>query len=59
MGKREEILYLRPFLIPFDALAHKHLLDDLSEETIQRFIRKNKEETNAYIRNILLPQTTL
>ena len=25
------IVYLRPFEIPFDAIAHKHLLDDLSK----------------------------
>ena len=37
--------YLCPFSSPFDALAHKHLLEDLSPETIRRFIRSHRKET--------------
>lgn len=37
--------YLCPFSIPFDALAHKHLLEDLSPRTIRRFMRSHREET--------------
>ena len=37
--------YLRSFSIPFDALAHKHLLEDLSPVTIRRFMRSHREET--------------
>lgn len=39
------LFYLRPFSVPFDALAHKHLLEDLSLKTIRRFIRNHREET--------------
>lgn len=39
------LFYLRPFSVPFDALAHKHLLEDLSLKTISRFIRNHREET--------------
>lgn len=53
MQGRDSILYLRPFLIPFDALAHKHLLDNLSGETIRQFIRKNRQITKIYIRALL------
>ena len=37
--------YLRSFSIPFDALAHKHLLEALSLKTIRRFIRTYQAET--------------
>lgn len=37
--------YLCSFSIPFDALAHKHLLEDLSPRTIRRFMRSHREET--------------
>ena len=37
--------YLRSFSTPFDALAHKHLLEDLSPRTIRRFMRSHREET--------------
>ena len=39
------LFYLRSFSVPFDALAHKHLLEDLSLKTIRRFIRNHREET--------------
>jgi hypothetical protein len=45
----ESIVYLRPFDIPFDAIAHKHLLDDLSKETVLDCIDKHKEETKIWL----------
>ncbi len=41
----KHLFYLRSFSVPFDALAHKHLLEDLSLKTIRRFIRNHREET--------------
>ena len=41
----KSLLYLRSFSTPFDALAHKHLLEDLSSKTIRIFIRNHREET--------------
>ena len=45
-GKR--LFYLRSFPVPFDALAYKHLLEDLSLKTIRRFIRAHQTETKQY-----------
>ena len=39
---------LRSFPVPFDALAYKHLLEDLSLKTIRRFIRSHQAETKQY-----------
>lgn len=44
------IVYLRPFEIPFDAIAHKHLLDDLSIQSVLNWIDKHKEETKVWLR---------
>lgn len=44
-----EIVYLRPFKLPFDALAHKHILDDLSKETVLEWIKQHKEETKRWL----------
>lgn len=44
-----EILYLRPFNIPFDAIAHKHLLDVLSRESVLSYINKHKDETEVWL----------
>lgn len=44
------IVYLRPFEIPFDALAHKHLLDSLSKDSVSNWIDKHKEETKIQLR---------
>ncbi len=44
-ARGESLSYLNSFSIPFDALAHKHLLDDLSQKTIRKFIRNHREET--------------
>lgn len=43
------ILYLCPFEIPFDAIAHKYLLDYLSKETVLEWIDKYKEKTKQML----------
>ena len=47
-ARGKHLFYLRSFSIPFDALAHKHLLDDLSLKTIKKFIRIYQAETKRY-----------
>lgn len=47
-----DIVYIRSFSQPFDAVAHKHLLDFLSEETINDLIKKNKINTHLYLDRI-------
>ncbi len=42
------VVYLRPFDVAFDALAHKHLLDSLSKATCRNIIRQNREQTKRY-----------
>ena len=44
------IVYLRQFELPFDALAHKHLLEDLSRKSALHWINKHKEETEIWLR---------
>lgn len=46
--RKEKLYYLRPFEEPFDGLAHKHLLDSLSKETINLLVRRNREQTEIY-----------
>ena len=46
--RKEKLYYLRPFEEPFDSLAHKHLLDSLSQETISLLVRRNREQTEIY-----------
>ena len=46
--RKEKLYYLRPFEKPFDGLAHKHLLDSLSKDTINFFVRRNRERTEIY-----------
>lgn len=46
--RKEKLYYLRPFEKPFDGLAHKHLLDSLSQETISLLVRRNREQTEIY-----------
>ncbi|MBN2661628.1 MAG: hypothetical protein JXR54_10205 [Tannerellaceae bacterium] len=45
MKPDERVLYLHPFGSPFDGVAHKHLLDDLSKNTVRYLIKKQKVET--------------
>ena len=46
--RKEKLSYLRPFEEPFDGLAHKHLLDSLSQDTINHLVRRNREQTEIY-----------
>ena len=46
------ILYLRPFTIPFDAVAHKQLLSILSKKTVLDWIDKHKEETKIWLKTL-------
>ena len=46
--RKEKLSYLRPFEEPFDGLAHKHLLDSLSKDTINHLVRRNRERTEIY-----------
>ena len=43
------IVYLRPFEIPFDAIAHKHLLTSLSKKSVLFWIDKHKQETKIWL----------
>lgn len=47
--QKVRFVYLRPFDVPFDALAHKNLLDTLSKKTIADWVHKHKEETKLWI----------
>ncbi|MBN1990152.1 MAG: hypothetical protein JW783_12190 [Bacteroidales bacterium] len=44
----EKVVYYRSFTNPFDALAHKHLLEELSRESIIR----NVTQQNPTLRNL-------
>ncbi|PIN27882.1 hypothetical protein [Prevotella intermedia] len=46
--RKGKLSYLRPFEEPFDGLAHKHLLDSLSKDTINHLVRRNREQTEIY-----------
>ena len=46
--RKEKLYYLRPFEEPFDGLAHKHLLDSLSKDTINHLVRRNWKQTEIY-----------
>ena len=46
--RKEKLSYLRPFEEPFDGLAHKHLLDSLSKDTISLLVQRNREQTEIY-----------
>ena len=48
----ERMVYVRSFRVPFDAAAHKHLLDDLSLPTVRRIINRQKPITNKIIQDI-------
>ena len=46
--RKEKLYYLRPFEEPFDGLAHKHLLDSLSKDTISLLVQRNRDQTEIY-----------
>lgn len=43
--KGDHVVYLRSFHSPFEALAHKHLVGDLSMRTVKAMIKREKRET--------------
>jgi hypothetical protein len=43
------IVYLRPFVLPIDAIAHKHLLSDLSHSSLCRLIRHQRDFTESML----------
>lgn len=44
-----KIVYLRPFELPFDAIAHKYLLDYLSKDSVMNWFNNHKEETKKWL----------
>ena len=48
----ENIVYMHPFGKPFDAAAHKILLEFLSLESIQFIINKQKAKTNLFLSSV-------
>ncbi len=48
-----DVVYLHPFNSPFDALAHKHLIDDLSRRTVKDMIKREKIQTKMRLKMIL------
>jgi hypothetical protein len=49
IADEEKVVYLRDFSRPFDALAHKHLLDALSSSSIRHLILKYKNVTRSLL----------
>lgn len=43
------VVYLCPFKDPFDALAHKHLLDHLSKESVLNWVNNHRQETKVWL----------
>ncbi len=53
LDKLEKIVYYRSFINSFDALAHKHLLESLSNESIMHNIKEiNPSLSNLTFNNI-------
>ena len=53
----EELVYYRSFGAPFDALAHKHLLDSLTKESVMHTIKQVNPSLKSLIPEII-NQTT-
>lgn len=51
--KGHHVVYLRSFHSPFDALAHKHLVDHLSMTTVKAMIKREKRQTMIRLKMIL------
>jgi hypothetical protein len=47
---KEKIVYIRPFTVPMDAVAHKHLLDDLSYDSLHRLVVRYKKQTEILLK---------
>ena len=50
----EHVVYVHPFRKPFDAAAHKILLEYLSQESIQLLIKKQKEKTEVFLSSSIM-----
>ena len=50
--QKVQFVYLCPYDIPFDALAHKHLLDSLSRKSVLNWIHKHAEETKLWMNTV-------
>lgn len=48
LNTTQKLVYCRSFSKPFDALAHKHLLDSLTKETVMH----NIKQVNPTLRNL-------
>lgn len=49
-----QVVYLHPSEIPFDAIAHKHLLDTLSKKSVTDWIEKHREVTKIWLKALNL-----
>lgn len=47
--ENEKLVYYRGFTNPFDAIAHKHMLEELSKETIMH----NVTQQNPNLKNLI------
>lgn len=47
LARGDRVVYLRSFNEPIDALAHKHLLDYLSKDSVRHLIRKERLKTDV------------
>ena len=50
--EERSVVYMHPFGKPFDAAAHKILLEFLSLESIQLIITKHEEKTNLFLSSV-------
>jgi len=48
----EKLIYYRSFGDPFDALAHKHLLDSLTKESVMQKLKKLNPSLKSLIPDI-------
>ena len=49
LNTTDKLVYYRSFNAPFDALAHKHLLDSLSKESVMHHIK----QVNPSLENLM------
>jgi len=52
IDEEKRIVYLRQYEIPFDAMAHKVLLSELSLESLKDIIDKNKDKTEMLVKKL-------
>ncbi len=58
LNTTQKLVYYRSFGAPFDALAHKHLLDSLTKESVMHTIKQVNPSLKSLIPEII-NQTTL